>query len=113
MKEIREEKDEPGIIHLDLSVTGEDEKEDEANILEALTSEEFKHVINEFLFTHLVEAIEQNKKSFVAFRLSQQEQDYVIEKNQYKKLLGTILNFTEEAEDYAKCAAIKKLIDVI
>lgn len=113
MKEIREERDGPGIIHLDLPVTGEDKKEDEANILEALTGEEFKHVITEHLFSHLVEAIEKNKKSFVAFRLPQQEQDYVLEKSQYKKVLQTILSFTELEENYDKCAAIKKLIDTI
>ena len=51
-------------------MTGEDEKEDEAAVLEALTGEEFRYVITEYLFSHLTEAIEKNKKSFVAFRLT-------------------------------------------
>ncbi len=113
MGEIEKKDDEVGIIHLDLKVTGEDEKEDQASVLEALTSNEFKYIITEYLFSHLVEAIEKNKKSFVAFRLPQQEQDYVLEKTQYKKVLQTILSFTEQEEDYDKCAAIKKLIDTI
>ena len=113
MAEIEKEDDEIGIIHLDLIVTGEDEKEDKASVLEALTSDEFKYIITEYLFAHLTEAIEKNKKSFVAFRLPQQEQDYVLEKNQYKKVLQTILTFTEQEEDYSKCATIKTLIDTI
>lgn len=113
MAEIEKNDDEIGIIHLDLTVLGEDDKEDEASVKEALTSDEFKYVITEYLYSHLVEAIEKNKKSFVAFRLPQQEQDYVLEKSQYKKVLQTILTFTEQEEDYDKCAAIKKLIDTI
>ena len=113
MAEIEKNDDEIGIIHLDLIMSGEGEKEDEAAVLEALTGEEFRYVITEYLFSHLTEAIEKNKKSFVAFRLTQQEEDYVLEKKQYKKLLQTILAFTEEEEDYAKCATIKKLIDVL
>ena len=95
MKEIQKENEEPGVIHLDL------------------TSEEFKHIVKTYLFDHLSEAIKQNKKSFIGFRLLHQEQDYIIEKTQYKKLMSTILTFTEEDEDYAKCAEIKKLIDTI
>ena len=113
MAEIEKNDDEIGIIHLDLTVYGEDDKEDEASVREALTSDEFKYVITEYLFSHLVEAIEKNKKSFIAFRLPQQEQDYVLEKSQYKKVLQTILSFTEQEEDYDKCATIKKLIDII
>lgn len=113
MEEIQKENEEPGVIHLELSIIGEDEKEDEASVTEALTSAEFKHIVTTYLLDHLSEAIKQNKKSFIGFRLLHQEQDYIIEKTQYKKLLSTILTFTEEAEDYAKCATIKKLIDTI
>tara|TARA_R110000803_G_C11949637_1_gene317548 strand:- start:932 stop:1273 length:342 start_codon:yes stop_codon:yes gene_type:complete len=113
MKEIQKDNEEPGVIHLDLTIVGEDEKEDEADVLKALTSEEFKHIVKTYLFDHLSEAIKQNKKSFIGFRLLHQEQDYIIEKTQYKKLMSTILTFTEEDEDYAKCAEIKKLIDTI
>jgi hypothetical protein len=113
MGEIEKQKKEPGVIHLDLAIGGEDERENEADILKVLNSVEFKHIITTYLYKHLSEAIKQNKKCFTGFRLLHQEQDYIIEKNQYKTLLNTILSLTEEEEDYAKCAAIKKLIDKI
>ena len=49
MEEIQKENEEPGVIHLDLTIVGEDEKEDEADVLKALTIEEFKHIVKKAL----------------------------------------------------------------
>ncbi len=110
---VEKEEDKPGIIYLDL--TGEDELEelDQEGIETALTSPEFQHIITEHLFTNLVEAITQRKNSFIAFRLPKQEEDYILEENQYKNLLNTILKMAEGEEDYSKCAAIKKIIEAL
>jgi len=113
MKDEIEREEETGIIYLDL--TGEDELEelDQEGIETALTSPEFQYIITEHLFTNLVEAITQRKNSFIAFRVPKQEEDYILEENQYKNLLNTILKMAEREEDYNKCAAVKKLIEAL
>tara|TARA_R110000787_G_scaffold270918_1_gene377977 strand:+ start:367 stop:714 length:348 start_codon:yes stop_codon:yes gene_type:complete len=107
------QEDRPGIIYLD--ITGEDGLEEltEDGIIEALTGSEFKSIITEHLFSHLEEAIKKEKNSFIAFRLPEQEEDYILEERQYKDLLNTILKMVEEEEDYKKCATIKKLIETL
>lgn len=113
MKDEIEREEETGIIYLDLTVEDGDEEMGEDSILEALTGPEFRYIITEYLFTNLVEAIDKGKNSFIAFRLPQQDEDYVLEKKQYKNLLNTILSMAEEDEEYTKCAAIKKLIEAL
>ena len=113
MKDKVEQEKEPGIIYLDLSTEDADEEMEEESILEALTGSEFRHVITEHLYSNLVEAIKKGRDSFIAFRLSQQDEDYILEKKQYKNLLNTILSMAEEDEEYTKCAAIQKLIKAL
>jgi len=113
MKDQIEREEETSIIYLDLTVEDGDEEMDEGSIIEVLTGPEFRYIITEHLFTNLVEAIDKGKNSFIAFRLAQQDKDYVLEKKQYKNLLNTILSMAEEDEEYTKCAAIKKLIEAL
>lgn len=113
MKDKVEKEEEPAIIYLDLSTGVEDVEMEEESILEALTGSEFRYIITEYLFNNLVEAIEKGRDSFIAFRLSQQDEDYILEKKQYKNLLNTILSMAEEDEEYTKCAAIQKLIKAL
>ena len=101
------------IIYLDLSIVDEDPDVDEESIIEALTGPEFRYVVTEYLYDNLVKAIKKEKNSFIAFRLAQQGEDYILEERQYKNLLKTILNMAEEDEDYMKCAAVKKLIETL
>jgi hypothetical protein len=110
MKDKIEREEEPGIIHLDLVTGVEDREAEEESIIQALTSSEFRYIITEYLFTNLTEAISIGKNSFIAFRLTHQDEDYILEKKQYKNLLNTILAMAEEDEEYTKCAAIQKLI---
>ena len=107
------QEDRPGIIYLD--ITGEDGLEElaEDDIIKNLTGSEFRSVITEHLFSHLVEAIEKEKNSFIAFRIPERGEDYILEEGQYKNLLKTVLKMEEEQEDYKKCATIKKLIETL
>ncbi len=113
MKDKIEREEGTGIIYLDLITKDRDGEMDEDSVTDALTSPEFKYIITEYLFSNLVEAIEKDRDSFIAFRLSQQDEDYVLEKKQYKNLLNTILTMAEEDEEYTKCAAIQKLIKAL
>ena len=113
MKDKVEKEEEPAIIYLDLSAGVEDVEMEEESILEALTGSEFRHVITEHLYSNLVEAIKKEKNSFIAFRLEQQSEDYILEKKHYKNLLNTILSMAEEDEEYTKCATIQKLIKAL
>jgi len=108
-----EREEESGIIYLDLSLVEEDPDTDDQSIVEALTGSEFRYVVTEHLYDNLVQAIKKEKNSFIAFRLAQQGEDYILEERQYKNLLKTILNMAEEDEDYMKCAAVKKLIETL
>ena len=113
MENKAQREEESGIIYLDLSLVEEDPDTDDQSIIEALTGSEFRYVITEHLYDNLVEAIKKEKNSFIAFRLSQQDEDYILEKKQYKNLLNTILSMAEEDEEYTKCAAIQKLIKAL
>jgi hypothetical protein len=103
--------EEENIIYLDFSVEDEEDAVDEETILKSLQGSEFSHIISHHLFTNLVGAIKKGKERFIAFRVPEYEQDYIIEKKQYKNLLNTVLTMAEEDEDYTKCATIKKLIE--
>lgn len=113
MENKAQREEESGIIYLDLGIADEDLDIDDQSIVEALTGSEFRYVITEYLYDNVVKAIKKEKNSFIAFRLAQQGEDYILEEKQYKNLLKTILNMAEEDEDYMKCAAVKKLIETL
>lgn len=89
-----------------------DEDQDITETFEQLLkSEDFKLVIKTELLDRVYHAIKEGKEEFALFRLMHYSTDFVVDKKQYKKLLGTILSLYEQEEDYLKCVEIKNVID--
>ena len=89
-----------------------DEDQDITETFEQLLkSEDFKLVIKTELLDRVYLAIKEEKEELSLFRLMHYSIDFVVEKKQYKKLLGTILSLYEQEEDYLKCIEIKNVID--
>lgn len=78
-----------------------------------IQSEDFKTVLKEEVLNRIRTFIEEKREEGALFRLVHYGVDLVINKNQYRQLLTTILTMYEQEEEYLKCSEIKKIIDTL